>query len=394
MNSEFLPFALPEIGEEEIQEVVDSLRSGWITTGPKAKRFERDFSLAVGAKHSLAVNSATSGLHLALEVLGVTRGDTVLTTPYTFTSTAEVARYLGADPVFVDIDPRTFNISPERIEEYLIGLRETGQKKPKVIIPVHFSGQSCDMGRICQLAEEYQLRIVEDAAHAFPCTCDGRIVGTIGDITVYSFYATKTLATGEGGMVVTENDEWAERMKTMRLHGISRDVFDRYASTAPSWYYEVVAPGFKYNMPDLAAALGIHQLKKAETFRVKRESIARQYNQAFADLPLRIPYVAKPQDTHSWHLYVIQLELERLRITRNRFIELMSEAGIGTSVHFIPLHFHPYWRDRYSLKPEDFPASTEAYQRVVSLPIYPKMREQDVQRTIDTVSSILLNHLK
>ena len=392
--SKFLPFALPDLGEEEIAEVVDCLRSGWMTTGPKAKKFEQDFSEFIGVKHSLAVNSATSGLHLALEAVGVVHGDTVITTPYTFTATAEVIRYLGADPLFVDIDAATFNIDPVKIRDCLQNLAKKGERLPKVIIPVHFGGQSCDMEEISLLAKEFNLNVIEDAAHALPCTYKGQMIGTIGAITVYSFYVTKTIATGEGGMVVTSNTKWAERMKTMRLHGINRDVFDRYTTTKPSWYYEVVAPGFKYNMPDLAAAIGIHQLKKADLFQRKREGIARRYDEAFADLPLRTPYLARPEDTHSWHLYVIQLELEKLAIGRYRFIELMSEAGIGTSVHFIPLHIQPYWRDRYGFKPEDFPKAYEVFQRAVSLPIYTKMTDTDVERVIDSVQNILQNNRK
>ncbi len=388
----FLPFALPEIDQEEIDEVVDSLRSGWITTGPKAKRFEEDFSAFIGARYAIAVNSATAGLHLSLEAIGIGPGDKVITTPYTFTATAEVIRYLGADPVFIDIDPRTFNISPRKIDDYLSSVAARGGPLPKAIIPVHFGGQACEMDAICRLARRYSLKIVEDAAHALPTTYKGRTIGTIGDLTVYSFYVTKTIATGEGGMVVTEDSGWARRIRTMRLHGISRDVFDRYRSDRPSWYYEIVAPGFKYNMPDLAAALGIHQLKKAERFRMRREAIARRYTEAFSGLPLTTPWVERPGDKHAWHLYVIQLGLENLTISRDRFIELMAQAGIGTSVHFIPLHIHPYWRDRYDFKPDDFPVAYDTYRRAVSLPIYPKMTDEDVTRVIDTVTAILMKY--
>ena len=387
--SSFLPFALPEIGQEEIDEVVASLKSGWLTTGPKAKQFEKEFSAFIGAKHSLAVNSATAGLHLALEAIGIGPGDKVITTPYTFTATAEVIRYLGADPVFIDIDQKTFNLDPQKVEDYLSSAASSGHPLPKAIIPVHFGGQACEMDDICRLAERYSMKIVEDAAHALPATYKGRMIGTIGDLTVYSFYVTKTIATGEGGMVVTENEEYAKRIRTMRLHGISRDVFDRYHSEKPSWYYEVVAPGFKYNMPDIAAAIGIHQLRKADVFQQKREAIARQYSKMFTDLPFRVPHIARPADRHAWHLYVIQLKLERLSIGRNKFIELMSESGIGTSVHFIPLHIHPYWRDKYGFKPEDFPVAYDVYQRAVSLPIYPKMTDDDVTRVITAVRSIL-----
>jgi dTDP-4-amino-4,6-dideoxygalactose transaminase len=388
-NRYFLPFALPLIGEHEIAEVIDTLRSGWLTTGPKTRSFEAAFSTYVGARHALAVNSATAGLHLALEAIGIGEGDRVVTTPYTFTATAEVIRYLGADPVFVDIDPETFNIEPE-----LIGQALAADPEIKAIIPVHFAGQSCDMDSILALAREYGLRIVEDAAHAIPANYKGQLIGAIGDITVFSFYGTKTITTGEGGMVTTSDDGVAERIRTMRLHGINRDVFDRYSSRKPSWYYEVVAPGFKYNMPDIAAALGIHQLIKAHTFRDRREKIARMFDKAFADLPLRTPRVARPEDLHAWHLYVIQLELENLSIDRDRFIELMAEAGIGTSVHFIPLHIHPYWRDRYNLQPEDFPVSYSVFKRAVSLPIYPRMSDEDIDRVIEAVRLILMKYGK
>lgn len=383
----FLPFALPSIGEEEIAEVVDTLRSGWLTTGPKAKRFEQDFAAFVGAPYALAVNSATSGLHLALEALGIGPGDQVVTTPYTFTATAEVIRYLGADPLFVDIDPATLNIDPA-----LVAAAVEKQPGIKGLLPVHVGGLACTMSRLMETARRYGLKVVEDAAHALPTTCDGRMVGTFGDLTVYSFYVTKTIATGEGGMVVTADPALAERIRTMRLHGINRDVFDRYSSTVPSWYYEVVAPGFKYNMTDVAAAIGIHQLRKAWAFQQRRESIARRYSEAFADLPLRTPPLARPGDTHAWHLYVIQLELERLRVGRDEFIELMAGEGIGMSVHFIPLHIQPYWRERYGFKAEDFPVAYDTYRRAASLPIYPKMTDDDVERVIEAVRRILLEH--
>lgn len=385
----FLPFALPSIGEEEIAEVADTLRSGWLTTGPKTKQFERDFAAFVGAPFALAVNSATSGLHLALEALGIGPGDQVITTPYTFTATAEVIRYLGADPLFIDIDPATFNIDPA-----LVADAANSHSRIKALLPVHFAGLACDMGHLMETARRHGLKVVEDAAHMMPTSCDGRLVGTCGDLTVYSFYATKTIATGEGGVVVTTDPALAERVRTMRLHGISRDVFDRYSSTAPSWYYEVVAPGFKYNMTDIAASIGIHQLRKAEAFRQRREDIARSYSEAFADLPLRIPPIARAGDAHSWHLYVIRLELEKLRVGRDKFIELMAGKGIGTSVHFIPLHIQPYWRDRYGFKAEDFPAAHDTYRRAVSLPIYPKMTDDDVGRVIEAVRSILLERQK
>lgn len=380
-----LPFALPELGIDEIANVMDTLSSGWLTTGPKARKFETAFAAYVGSEHALAVNSCTAGLHLALEAIGIGPGDMVITTPYTFTATAEVIRYLGADPLFVDIDPRTFNIDANAVAAAL----KSHGKSVKAIMPVHFAGQACDMDPIFALAESHGLKVIEDAAHALPTTYKGRLVGTLGDATVFSFYATKTITTGEGGMVTTDDAEIAERIATMRLHGIDRDVFDRYTSDKPAWYYEVVAPGFKYNMPDIAAAIGIEQLRKADDLCRRRKEIANAYTKAFKDLPLTVPYVARPEDTHAWHLYVIKPEIDRLEIDRDRFIELMAEAGIGTSVHFIPLHLHPYWRDRYRLRPDDFPIALDLYNRAVSLPIYTRMSDTDVRRVIEAVRSIL-----
>jgi|SRR3990167_597109 len=380
---DFLPFALPDIGEEEINEVLDSLRSGWLTTGPKSKRFEQAFADFIGGGvDAIAVNSATAGLHLALEAIGITPGDEVLTTPYTFTATAEVIRYLGADPVFVDIDPETFNIDPAKIKAAVTS-------RTKAIIPVHFAGLACEVDAILQVARRHGLKVVEDAAHALPTTYNGRLIGSLeSDITVYSFYATKTITTGEGGMVVTRNPEIAKRCRIMRLHGVSRDAFDRYTSTKPSWYYEVVEPGFKYNMTDIAASLGIQQLKKAWTFQKKREEMAAIYDEAFRDLPFILPPKAPSSDVHAWHLYVLRFRGE-MKISRDRFIELMVEKGIGCSVHFIPLHLHPYWRDTYNLKPQDFPNALAVYERAVSLPLYTKMTEKDQKRVVDAVRGIL-----
>jgi dTDP-4-amino-4,6-dideoxygalactose transaminase len=381
--SEFIPFALPDTGEEEIAEVVDSIRSGWLTTGPKTKRFEQEFAAFIGKNvEAVAVNSATAGLHLAVEAVGIGPGDEVITTTHTFTATAEVIRYLGADPVFVDIDPCTFNISVPLIEKAITS-------RTKAIIPVHFAGLSCDMGGIQTLAGKHALNVVEDAAHALPTTCEGEMVGTLAsDAAVFSFYATKTITTGEGGMIVTANPEVAARCRTMRLHGISRDAFDRYTSTKPSWYYEVVSPGFKYNMTDIAASLGIHQLKKAWQFQHRRSEMAAIYDEALRDLPLLLPPHAPVGDTHAWHLYVLRLSPEA-PVSRDRFIELMAEKGIGTSVHFIPLHLHPYWRDRYQLKPEQFPCSQQLFEQSVSLPLYTKMTEDDQERVIAAVREIL-----
>lgn len=378
-NSKSIPFALPCLGEAEINEVVDTLRSGWLTTGPKTKRFEEEFARFIGIPYALAVNSCTAGLHLALEAIGIQPGDKVITTPYTFTATAEVIRYLGATPLFVDIDPNTFNIDSQQISHRLENISGI-----KAILPVHFGGQACDMSAILALANRYSLKVVEDAAHALPTYYQGHLIGSFGDITVYSFYVTKTLATGEGGMVVTANPDYAERIRVMRLHGINREVFDRNEA----WFYEVVAPGFKYNLTDIAAALGIHQLRQAHAFLQRRSAIAARYTAGLAGLPLQTPYL-HPESTHAWHLYVIQLKLEDLTIDRNTFIDKMTAAGIGTSVHFIPLHLQKYWRECYHFQPTDFPVAVKVYQRAVSLPIYPCMSDTDVERVIMTVRQIL-----
>ena len=379
----FLPFALPDIGEEEIIEVVDSLRSGWITTGPKAKQFEMEFSEFLGGGvESIAVNSATAGLHLGLEALGVGPGDEVITTTHTFTATAEVIRYLGADPVFVDVEPSTCCIDVDAIEAVITS-------RTKAIIPVHFGGRAADMGSLLALAKKYRLRVMEDAAHALPSTLGRQLIGTLAsDVTVFSFYANKTMTTGEGGMLVTRNPEIANRARVMRLHGINRDAFDRFTAKVPSWYYEVVAPGFKYNMTDIAAAIGVHQIKKVRLFQTRRQEIAMRYSEAFSDLPLFLPSSLPSTDLHSWHLYTIQLE-ERVKPGRDEFIQQMFEQGIGCSVHYIPLHLQPYWRDTYKLRPEMFPNSQHIYEHCLSLPVYSRMTDDDVERVITAVRSIL-----
>jgi len=357
--------------------VIDTLRSGWLTTGPKAKRFEDDFSAFLGdpGLHSLAVNSATAGLHLALEALGVGPGDEVITTTHTFTATAEVVRYLGADVKLVDIDPATLCIDPAAAE------RAVGPKT-RAIIPVHYGGLAADMPAILEIARRHGLGVVEDAAHALPATCAGKLVGTLGsDATVFSFYANKTITTGEGGMVVCRDAKLVQRMKTMRLHGMSRDAFDRFTSTVPSWYYEVVAPGFKYNLTDIAAAVGIHQLKRAEAFQRQREAIAARYHAGLAGLPLVTPPQPATGDRHAWHLYAIRLG-DEAKVGRDALIERLFAAGIGCSVHYIPLHLQPYWRDRYGLEAASFPHSQRAFERMLSLPIYTRMTAADVDRVV------------
>lgn len=371
----FLPFALPEIGEDEIAEVVDTLRSGWVTTGPKAKRFEDDFVafLADDSLHAMAVNSATAGLHLALEALGIGPGDEVITTTHTFTATAEVARYLGADVVLVDIDPATLCISPVAAEAAITS-------RTRAIVPVHYAGLAADMPALLEIARRHGLKVVEDAAHALPTTCAGALVGTLGsDATVFSFYANKTITTGEGGMVVTRDAALAQRIRTMRLHGMSRDAFDRFTSTVPSWYYEIVAPGFKYNLTDIAAAIGLHQLRRARAFQAQRERLADIYDTALEGLPVILPPRPLAGDQHAWHLYVLRLA-DDAPIGRDALIEHLFTAGIGCSVHYIPLHLQPYWRDRYGLRPEQFPHSQHAFERMLSLPLYTRMREADAMR--------------
>ena len=380
----FLPFALPEIGDEEIAEVVDTLKSGWVTTGPKAKRFEAAFTEFLGdaSLESIAVNSATAGLHLALEALGIGPGDEVITTTHTFTATAEVARYLGADVVLVDIDPDTMCIAPWAIEEAIT-------PRTKCIIPVHYAGLAADMPAILAIARRHGLKVVEDAAHALPTLSAGKLVGTLdSDITVFSFYANKTMTTGEGGMIVTRQPELAKRMKVMRLHGMSRDAFDRFTATVPSWYYEIVAPGFKYNLTDIAAALGLHQLRRIPAFQQRRIALAAALNEGLAGLPLVLPPMAAAGDQHSWHLYVVRLA-DGAQVARDVFIERLFAAGIGVSVHYIPLHLQPYWRDRYELSAAQFPHSQHAYERMVSLPLYTRMTDADVARVCAAVRAAL-----
>ena len=384
----FLPFALPEIGDEEIAEVVDTLKSGWVTTGPKARRFEGDFAAFLGDEtrgerlHCIAVNSATAGLHLALEAIGIGPGDEVITTTHTFTATAEVVRYLGADVKLVDIDPATLNIDPSAVEAAIT-------PRTKAIMPVHYAGLAADMPAIMAIARKHGLKVIEDAAHALPTTCGGRLVGTLdSDATVFSFYANKTMTTGEGGMLVMRDAALAARAKVMRLHGMSRDAFDRFTATVPSWYYEIVAPGYKYNLTDIAAALGIHQLKRIPAFQAQRERLAARYDAALAGLPIILPPRPPAGDTHSWHLYVVRLA-DGAGTPRDRFIEAMYAAGIGCSVHYIPLHLHPYWRERYGLQAAMFAHSQTAYERMLSLPLYTRMGDGDVDRVVAAVRAAL-----
>jgi dTDP-4-amino-4,6-dideoxygalactose transaminase len=379
----FLPFALPEIGDEEILEVVDCLRSGWVTTGPKTRQFEQEFGAYLGGGvETVSVNSATAGLHLALEALGIGPGDEVILPTMTFTATAEVVRYLGAQPVLVDVDPTTLNLEAGAIEAAVTA-------RTKAVIPVHYAGLACDMDAILAVAAAHGLRVIEDAAHAFPTVYKDRLVGTLGsDATVFSFYANKTMTTGEGGMVVTRDPELAARVRLMRIHGIKQDAFARYTSTSPAWFYEVVAAGFKYNLTDIAAAIGVQQLRKIDRFLRRRKELAQGYAEGLQGLPLQLPPDAPAGSSHAWHLYVVRLTAAA-RLGRDELIGRLSQYGIGTSVHFIPLHRHPYWRDSCGLSPEQFPVAEASYQAMLTLPLYTKMSDADQQRVIAAVRELL-----
>ena len=369
--------------------MLEALRSGWITTGPKAKRFEKEFAEYVGAKNALAVSHCTGALHLALWALGIGPGDEVITTPFTFTATAEVLGYLGARPVFVDVDPGTFNISPARIEE---ALENGANKKVRALLPVHFAGQTCDMDRILKIARQYNLKVVEDAAHAAGSArhMDGRgmaKVGTIGDITCFSFYATKNFTTAEGGMITTADDALAEKIAVASLHGMNKNAWKRYDKSG-SWFYEIHDMGFKYNLSDVHAAIGLAQLKRADDFQRRRTEIARAYNEAFrADECLQAAYV-EPGIEHAWHLYVLRLRPELMRIGRNQFVEMLRERGVGCSVHCIPLHTMHYYQRNYGYRDGDFPVANNIYSRCLSLPIYAAMTDDDVNYVIETVLAI------
>ena len=422
MRNTYLPFALPDVDDAELQQIKEALDSGWVTTGPKTKQFEAEFAAAVGARHAVAVNSCTAAMHLALEAIGLRPGDEVITTPYTFAATAEVIRYFDAKPVLVDVDPRCLNIDPTQIEAAI-------SPRTKAIIPVHIAGLPAELDAIAAIAAQHGLAIVEDAAHAFPTKYKGRMIGSAignrlsvtGDpkpetqnpadkddlppatahlppatcnlqhATCFSFYATKTLTTGEGGMICSDDDALAERCRIMALHGISKDAWKRYTAEG-SWYYEIIAPGYKYNMTDIAAGMGLAQLAKAEHMALRRQEIAGRYNQAFSNMPqVQVPH-DRSDCQHAWHLYMLRLNLDQWRIDRAQFYEEMKQRNIGISVHFIPLHLHPYYRETYGYRPEDFPVAYREYQREISLPIFSKMSDQDVQDVIDAVLEIVAQH--
>lgn len=379
-----VPFFVPDIGQAEIDSVVESLRSGWITTGPKTKEFERQFAEYVGAPRAIAVNSATAALHLALDAIGVGRDDEVIVPTMTFTATAEVVVHLGGKPVLVDCRADDFNLDVDRIEAAIT-------PRTKAIIPVHYGGQPCDMNRILEIARRRGLKVIEDAAHALPAEYRGRRVGAIGDITCFSFYANKTITTAEGGMITTADEALADTMQIRSLHGMSKDAWKRFSSEG-SWYYEVVYPGYKYNLTDVASALGLEQLKRCDDFWRRRQAAALRYNELLADVPQIITPQAAPHVQHAWHLYVIQLRPETLTIDRNRFIQELTAAQIGASVHYLPLHMHPWYRDTYGYRPGDFPVAARLYETIVSLPLYPKMTDADIEYVTDTVRRIVAEH--
>ena len=377
MSTNFIPFHKPFITDDEENEVIDSIRSGWWTTGPKALKFENEFKNYIGSKYSLAANSWTGSAHLALEAMGLKENDEVILPALTFTASAEIVCYFNAKPVIVDVQPDTFNIEPEQIEKAI-------SKNTKVIIPVHYGGQPCDMDVILDLAKKNNLKILEDAAHSLPATYKNRKIGTIGDVTCFSFYATKTLATGEGGMICTDNEEIAQRCSIMRLHGISKDAWNRYSKEG-SWYYEVVSPGYKYNFTDIQAALGLAQLRKVDELCAKRKSIAQKYDEGFRDNSLIKLYKIKSDRESSYHLYPILLDIDNLKISRSDFILKLKELGIGTSVHFIPLYRHPYYRDTFKLEPKNYPVSEYIYERVITLPIWPGMTDSEIEKVVSAV---------
>jgi len=382
VREEFLVFGKPAIGEPEIREVVDTLRSGWLGTGPKVRRFEEAFREYVGCAHTIALNSCTAGLHLALDVLGVKPGDEVITTPLTFASTANVIIHRGARPVFVDVERDTMNIDPAGIERAITG-------RTKAIIPVHMAGRPCEMDEIMHLAQNHGLQVVEDAAHAVEAWYKGKKVGNIGHITAFSFYATKNVTTGEGGMLTTNNDVWADEIRIKSLHGISKDAWRRYSAEGFQ-PYETLYPGYKYNMMDIQAALGIHQLARVEENLKIRERYWEMYDLAFSRMPeITIPSThLAPGSRHARHLYTILLDTDRLGMTRNQFVEAMKMEKIGTGVHFVPVHLHKYYRETFGLRRGGFPNAEWIGERTVSLPLSPQLTVNDVNDVIAAVHRV------
>ena len=377
MKRDYLSYCQPSIGKEERKEVVDTLKSGWLTMGPKSIRLEKMIAQYTGAKYAVLLNSCTAALHLSLIALGIGKGDEVITTPFTFASTGNVIVQVGARPVFADVDRKTFNIDPKEIEKAIT-------LKTKAIMPVHYAGQACDMAAIMKIAKKYRLFVIEDAAHAIGAEYKGKKIGTFGDVTCFSFYATKNMTTGEGGAVTTNNRALAEKIRILRLHGISKDAWKRYAQKG-SWYYEIEECGWKYNITDIQAALGIHQIKKLDKFNEIRRKYAQIYNKELSGIKGLITPYEKPTVKHVYYLYPILLE----NYNRDKFIEKMAREGIGCSVHFIPLHLHPFYKRKFGHKKGNFPNAEWVYEREVSLPLYPKMSEKEVYRVINIIKEII-----
>jgi dTDP-4-amino-4,6-dideoxygalactose transaminase len=379
MRSEFLAFSPPLIGQDEIDEVIDTLRSDWITTGPKTKQFEEDFAAYLGAPGALALSSCTAGLHVALLALGVGPGDEVITSTFTFAATVNVIEHVGAHPVLVDIDPDTMNLSLDAVEAALT-------PKTRAVIPVHFAGFPVDIPALQEILARMDISIIEDAAHALPSNLRGRLVGSYEHFAAFSFYATKNLTTGEGGMLTGPQD-LLKKARGFSLHGMNRDAWKRYGKGG-SWFYEVTQPGFKYNMTDIQASLGIHQLKRLKQFHLRRESIASRYNAAFSSSPnLQLPADTE-EIRHAWHLYTLRLR-EDSGLSRDRFLEELDKRNIGNSVHFIPIHMHPYYRDKYGYAESDFPVALNCFRRTFSIPMHPGLSEKDVEDVIEAVLDIL-----
>ena len=379
-SSSFLPFHMPLIEADDMRAVREVMESGWITTGPKAAQFEQEFAQYVGARHAIAVNSGTSALHLALEAIGISEGHEVIVPTLTFAATAEAVVYCRARPVLVDCEPEVFNIDPVQVERAIT-------LQTRAILPVHFAGHPCDMEPLLRTARANNLKVIEDAAHALPARYRGRMVGTMGDITCFSFYATKSITTGEGGMATTEEESWADRMCVMRLHGISKDAWKRYSAEG-SWRYEILAPGFKYNLTDIQAALGLSQLAKCNSMWLRRSLLAERYTEALSAIDAFELPTARADVQHAWHLYAIRICPGELSIDRDRVIEELKQRGIGTSVHFIPLHLHPYYRDRWGYRRGDFPVAEDYFDRCISLPLYPAMSDEDQARVIEALTDI------
>lgn len=384
MRKKFLVFGSPLIGRAEIKEVLDSLKSGWLGTGPKVKKFEESFGNYKGVKHSLAVNSCTAAMHLAMCAIGIKPGDEVLIPTMTFAATANIVIHAGGIPILVDCERDSMNISLADAEKKIT-------KRTKAIIPVHMAGRSCNMDALELFVKKHNLKMIEDCAHAVETEYHGRKVGTFGEIGCFSFYVTKNLVTGEGGMAITNNKEYANKIKVMALHGMSADAWKRFGNEGYK-HYEVIYPGFKYNMMDIQAALGIHQLKKIEKHWIRRQEIWKIYNKAFSKLPVFLPATVEPQTRHAYHLYTILLDLDKLKINRDQFLQEMTRRKIGVGVHFVAVHLHPHYRDRFGYKRGDFPNAEWISERTVSLPISPKLSARDVEDVIEAVTEILTKY--